>query len=288
MELQQQANENKAALQGIQDQLQLVGLYGDKLDEVTMQIELQQELRKIDVQYQNDLLDLENRRLKIGEARYQTELDILNAGRQQATEAAKAQAEAQKQLDAARKKSERTDTKAAIGKRLEEFARSVDPAVLAVKNLESVFDNMSTAIDNFVDTGKFKFGDFARSVIADIAKIALKAAATKILGTIFSSAFGLKIPGFAAGGSVRGNSPVLVGENGPELFVPNSNGSIMTNASLNKNAGQGQATQPVVNNTYITNNINALDSRSVAQVFVENRKSLLGAATLARKELPYG
>ena len=79
-----------------------------------------------------------------------------------------------------------------------------------------------------------------------------------------------------------------MGEQGPELFVPNSAGSVMTNASMNKNVGGGQSAQPVVNNTYITNNISAIDSRSVAQMFVENRKSLLGASMMARKELPYG
>ena len=93
----------------------------------------------------------------------------------------------------------------------------------------------------------------------------------------------------ARGGPALAGKPYIVGENGPELFVPGSNGSIMTNASLNKNAGAtAQSASPVVNNTYITNNISAIDSRSVAQMFVENRKTLLGAATLARKELPYG
>jgi lambda family phage tail tape measure protein len=169
---------------------------------------------------------------------------------------------------------------------LEELRRSVDPAVTAVEMLDSVFSNMGTAIDNFVDTGKFKFADFARSIIADIAKIALKAAATKIFTLFASSLFG--IPGLAAGGPTMAGKPYLVGEQGPELFVPNSAGSIMTNASLNKNEGLGQSIQPVVNNTYVTNNISAIDSRSVAQMFVENRKSLLGASIMARKELPYG
>jgi hypothetical protein len=57
---------------------------------------------------------------------------------------------------------------------------------------------------------------------------------------------------------------------------------------MNRNAGVGESVQPVVNNTYITNNISAIDSRSVAQMFVENRKSLLGASMMARKEMPYG
>ena len=283
MELQQKANDNRAVLQGLEDQLSLIGLYGDALEDATAQVQLQQRLREIDVEYQNQLIALENERTRIGEARYAMELANIQALRAQAIESANAQVAAQQRIVEAQRKTERTDVRAAIGKRMEELKRSVDPAITAVEGLNSVFDNMGRAIDNFVDTGKFKFGDFARSVIADIAKIALKAAATKIFTSIFGGIFGR-----AAGGPVMANKPYLVGEQGPELFVPNSAGSIMTNASLNRNAGTGESVQPVVNNTYITNNISAIDSRSVAQMFVENRKSLLGATAMARKEMPYG
>jgi phage-related minor tail protein len=167
--------------------------------------------------------------------------------------------------------------------RFDELERSVDPAVTAVEGLNSLFSNMGNALDNFVDTGKLKFGDFAKSVIADLAKIALKAAVTKLFTMI-----GGAILGKAAGGPVMANKPYVVGEQGPELFVPNSAGSIMTNASMNKNAGADSGMGATVTNNYITNNISAIDSRSVAQMFVENRKSLLGASMMARKEMPYG
>jgi lambda family phage tail tape measure protein len=284
MELSQLANNNRAALQGLEDQLTLVGLYGDKLDEVTAQIELQQRLREIELEFQNQLLDLENRKLKLGEQRYAMELAMLNQGKAQAIEAANAVAAAEKKVDDARKKSERNDIGSAFGKRFEELERSVDPAVTALQGLDSLFNNMGNALDNFVETGKFKFGDFAKSIIADLAKIALKAAVTKLFTLLGKSLLG----GRAAGGPVMANKPYVVGEQGPELFVPNSAGSIATNASMNKNAGAGSGMGATVNNTYITNNISAIDSRSVAQMFVENRKSLLGASMMARKETPYG
>lgn len=50
-----------------------------------------------------------------------------------------------------------------------------------------------------------------------------------------------KIFGFANGGSVNPNTPSLVGEKGPELFVPHTSGGIFTNRSL-KNSGGGGAT----------------------------------------------
>jgi lambda family phage tail tape measure protein len=182
-------------------------------------------------------------------------------------------------------------SKAGMRAAIENAKKITEPFYLAEQATASFFNNMNAAIDNFVDTGKFKFGDFARSVIADIAKMQLKAAATSIFSSIFKSVFKIPIPvkGNAAGGPVSSGKASLVGEQGPELFVPNSAGRILTNATMNKNAGASVAqVQPVVNNTYITNNISAIDSRSVAQMFVENRKSLLGASAMARKEMPYG
>jgi phage-related minor tail protein len=258
-------------------------LFGDELENQTLILKAQQEIRRIELEYANELLDLERRRAEIGEERYQNELTYINAIRDASIKASNERVAAEQRVVAATRKTERTDINRAIKKRMEELERSIDPAVLAVQRLDSVFDNMGRAIDTFVDTGKFKFGEFARSIIADIAKIALKQATTKIFTTILGGLFGK-----AAGGPVKGNTPYLVGENGPELFVPNSMGSVMPNHALNKNAGTGESMAPVINNTYITNNINALDSRSVAQVFVENRKALLGAASMASKEMPYG
>jgi lambda family phage tail tape measure protein len=178
----------------------------------------------------------------------------------------------------------RNSTKAGIRQAIDNAEKITEPFYIAEQATSSFFSNMNSALDNFVETGKFKFGSFAKSVIADLAKIALKAAATKLFTMIGKSILG----GLAAGGPAMANKPYVVGEQGPELFVPNSAGSIMTNAAMNKNAGAGSGMGATVNNTYITNNISAIDSRSVAQMFVENRKSLLGASMMARKELPYG
>jgi len=60
-------------------------------------------------------------------------------------------------------------------------------------------------------------------------------------GGFFSGVF----PGFANGGPVMGGRPIVVGEKGPELFVPGSNGSIIPNGAggnsytINVQAGVG-------------------------------------------------
>lgn len=165
------------------------------------------------------------------------------------------------------------------------FDQYMDNASNAAKKAGDVFSsitrNMESAIDKFVETGKFSFSDFARSIIQDMLKIELKAAASKILSGIFGSAgsFLGSLFGFAGGGNPPVNKPSIVGENGPELFVPKTAGTVIPNQMLGGGA-------PVTNN-YYTYNIDAIDSRSVAQFFAENRKTMLGTIQLAQKELPY-
>lgn len=167
------------------------------------------------------------------------------------------------------------------------FNSYMDNATNAATRAGEVFSsfttNMNSAIDNFVDNGKFSFSDLANSIIKDLLKIELKAQATKILGMIgggggILSSIG-SLFGFAEGGNPPINKPSIVGEKGPEVFVPRTAGTIIPNGG----GGGG-----VVNKTYITNNISAIDSKSVAQLFAENRKTLLGTVQLAQKELPYG
>jgi hypothetical protein len=65
------------------------------------------------------------------------------------------------------------------------------------------------------------------------------------LGGGIGGAEGL-FPGFANGGPVLGGRPIIVGERGPELFVPGSNGNVVPNNAMggnsytiNVNAGVG-------------------------------------------------
>ena len=60
----------------------------------------------------------------------------------------------------------------------------------------------------------------------------------------------------AVGGSVSGGSPYLIGEKGPELFVPSGSGTIIPNNTLANSGGT----------TNVTNNyINAIDTKSFEQ-----------------------
>jgi hypothetical protein len=54
-----------------------------------------------------------------------------------------------------------------------------------------------------------------------------------------SATTGTTLPGQAGGGTVQQGSPTLVGERGPELFVPNSAGSIKNNSDTKSIGGGG-------------------------------------------------
>ena len=71
----------------------------------------------------------------------------------------------------------------------------------------------------------------------------------------------------ALGGQVMPDSPYLVGERGPELFVPGSQGNIVTNERLNRAGGEATESREV----RVSFNINALDGANVEQVLSDQR-----------------
>ena len=126
---------------------------------------------------------------------------------------------------------------------------------------DSVSDSLA---DAFVE-GKLSmdsFKDIFKSFIKDLIKQAIKAAIIKhILGPIFGgfagggsvggTNMGNTLLAHAGGGAVRpraGGGPVLVGERGPELFVPHSAGVVRNNHDTKNMMGGGS---PVVVNQNI-------------------------------------
>ncbi len=100
---------------------------------------------------------------------------------------------------------------------------------------ESASRVMQGPLERFVRSGKLGFDDLRRlalSALADIAGNALKAgiggAVDKGIGGVLSSLVGglLGLPGRATGGPVTGGRAYMVGERGPELFVPGGDGRI--------------------------------------------------------------
>jgi len=123
---------------------------------------------------------------------------------------------------------------------------------------------MEEALTQFVTTGKISFRSLANSIISDLIRMQIRAATTSLfggggLGGLLGSALGLgstsssgfhpfagdRTGGFAGGGRPPLGRASWVGEQGPELFVPDSAGTIIPNHAL---GGMGGIT---INQSYV-------------------------------------
>lgn len=162
---------------------------------------------------------------------------------------------------------------------------------------DSVYGNLSSAIDNFVKTGKLSMKDLARSIIQDLIAIQMKAAAMRFLGGMFSmfsgfagganmqiasgtvgdyNVLGSLESARAGGGSVTNDTPYLVGEKGPELFIPSGSGTIIPNGQLGNVGGS---------TTVVNNYINAIDTKSFEDRLLGSSNAIWAANQYANKSL---
>lgn len=93
---------------------------------------------------------------------------------------------------------------------------------------------IETALRRAARTGRLEFEDLARvagRALGDIAASALRLEGGMGLGSIVSGGAGLLgLPGRATGGPVSPGQAYMVGERGPELFVPSASGRVETMA----------------------------------------------------------
>lgn len=255
-------------------QNELIGLYGDELKQ-------KQGLLNIDQERANAVLNAENKLRQLGKDATAEDRDRTQQEIAMAQDAAnKKVAIFEDQL--AREKALRENAQAGVERALYEIERSFDPIMQGQMRMNALWDNMNSAIDTFVSTGKFKFSDFAKSIIRDLIAIELKASAVKVLSA--GKSFLTSLLGFADGGQPPVNQPSIVGEKGPELFIPKTAGTIIPNHKLGDGGSGGFNSTPVVNN--YNYNISAVDGQSVARLFANNRQLMLGTVEQARKELP--
>ena len=162
-----------------------------------------------------------------------------------------------------------TDGNNALGQ-LREKMRELNPMYKTMKEgLQQVGDSIADNIADALVEGKFALDDFKNIFKSFVKQIIAEAIRMFIVKKILSSAFGGffggggSVPaatGAAGGGRLPrngfrgfaggGQAPILVGERGPELFVPQSAGSIKNNMDTRNilgNAGQPVVVQQTIN-----------------------------------------
>jgi len=168
---------------------------------------------------------------------------------------------------------------------LNQFAENAyNYATIAQEVFTTLTSSMTNAINTFVQTGKFSFKDFASSVIKDLIAIQLRMQMMQLFSSIAKGfggfSFGTPGPellaGFANGGSPPVGVPSIVGERGPELFVPSRPGTIVPNHQLGN----------IGSTTNITNNyIDAIDTKSFEDRLYGSSKAVWAANQYGNKNI---
>ena len=140
------------------------------------------------------------------------------------------------------------------GDDIKDLKKDIDETTNSTSQLSDAFkkvgDNIATGVSNALHDAVMQtksLGDAARSILQGIASDLLRLGINTFLGSTFGGIF-KSLPSFgggkASGGSVSANRSFLVGEEGPEMFVPSRSGTIIPN---NKMGGSGGTTNIVVN-----------------------------------------
>jgi lambda family phage tail tape measure protein len=160
------------------------------------------------------------------------------------------------------------------------------------RGFEDAFTRMFRSGEASFKNLKSGFKDLANSMIADFVRIQAQSAFKSIFGAIFGGGVGsitaapsngmfggslLGLPGYASGGNISAGQLSMVGERGPELFLPKQAGTIIPNNML----GGGQT-----NNTAVTYNIQAVDASSFRSMLARDPEFIHNVAEQGRRQLP--
>jgi phage-related minor tail protein len=159
----------------------------------------------------------------------------------------------------------------AAAKSLSDFANG--PVADANRTIEDAvtksFNSVASTIARAATSGKTSMSQMVDAIIADLERVALKEFVVQPIEDAVSSFASSLLSGTrAAGGPVQDGAAYLVGEQGPELFVPNASGAIVPNGSIAPSRPQ------------IVLNVQARDAQSFLQS--ESQLAAMMSRALAR------
>lgn len=144
-------------------------------------------------------------------------------------------------------------------------------------------DAMTRVFENFARSGELSFSNLksaALSVLNDIANSAIQSGLNNLfgsgsgIGSILGDLAGSFLFGRAGGGTVGARQPYLVGERGPELFVPEGSGRIIAQPGSSSIAASSGGTRNITINITNQGGANDMTGRSGAQVAVAVRRAM--------------
>jgi lambda family phage tail tape measure protein len=199
----------------------------------------------------------------------QESLDIFKAGQTARTQAfedsIRAQEEAQRSFDVGFKNS------------MENYISDATNAARIARDVFSTATKgMEDSILKFVKTGKLSF----KSLIADILETILRSQIQAIVAQIFSIGGKIgggvlgnigKVLGFANGGMIPNNGPMLVGERGPEIISGAAGRMVTPNNQLGGS---------------VTYYINAVDAMSFKQLVAQDPQFIYALTEQGRRSVP--
>ena len=143
-----------------------------------------------------------------------------------------------------------------LDKKMEEITKSIEDGIVdSLMNIRSGMEGFKDAVKGIMN-----------AVLSEIIRVQ---AAKPLAKAIMGFDWGSLLPGMASGGTVTGNTPYMVGEAGPELFVPSKTGTIVPNHSLG-----GGATQ--ITTAEINFNVQAIDASSFNSFLINNKDTVEG------------
>jgi len=156
--------------------------------------------------------------------------------------------------------------------------------------MQGAMNGLAGSIHSMMMSGKADFRSLAASIASEISLMITKILLFKavsggmnMLGFGLAPAAAAPTPAAQFGGVMRAGQPTLVGERGPEMFIPPSNGRVVPNAQSSDILGGGGKQQqsirivnvvdPAMVNDYMTT---PAGERAVLNVLNRNRSALRG------------
>ena len=160
---------------------------------------------------------------------------------------------------------------AAAGNIVEQQAEAVTEMTRMRDLAQDVGDTIAGGFEDAIFSGE-KLSEVLKRLALDLMRLLFQRMVTQQLAAGITTMLGFPaLPGRANGGSVNANSAYMVGERGPELFVPGTSGAIIPNNRVGSGGGGGG---PTVNISY---NIQSGVSRAELQPILEQERKRLRA-----------